>query len=128
MGIKILEERRNVLLERKEVLAKADQKGATPKRDEVIKLLAAHYNVAEENIVIDKIEQKYGRMEHIIKAKIYDKPVRRKEVKEEGEGKEEVSEKAAEESKEEVKGEGSEEGKDEAKEEIKEEKDEKVKE
>jgi len=72
MDLKILEENENKLLDRKEVkLSVKHDKAATPKKQDVIKELAAKYSSPEENVVLDFIFTKKGTSESVIKAKIY---------------------------------------------------------
>lgn len=73
MEMKILEEVENKLLDRKEIkFSVKHDKAATPKKQDLIKEIAAKYSVAEENVVIDYIFTKKGTNESDIKVKIYE--------------------------------------------------------
>jgi len=72
MDIKILEEKDNKLLERKEIkFSVRHEKAATPKKQDLIKELAAKYSAPEENVVIDYVFTKKGMSLSDVKAKIY---------------------------------------------------------
>jgi len=119
MEMEIIEERENVLLNRKELKITIKHEGKpTPSKQEVYAELAKRYSVPEENIKIDYIFTKKGVGESLVKAKIYPHKIReveKKEEKAEGEAKEEKpEEKKAEE-------EGKEENPEEQKEEVKDE-------
>jgi len=72
MDIKILEEKDNKLLERKELkFCVKHEKAATPKKQDLIKELAAKYSVEEDHVVIDYVFTKKGMSLSDVKAKIY---------------------------------------------------------
>jgi ribosomal protein S24E len=93
MEFKILEEKENQLLGRKELrLELKHQSASTPKKQDLVKELAAKYSVPEEHVVIDFIFTKKGLAESSAKAKIYkEKPkIKEKKVKEKKEEKNEA--------------------------------------
>jgi len=72
MEMKILQEKSNELLGRKEIKFEVIHKaGATPTKANVRKELAEKYGVPEEHIVIDYIFTRKGIASSEIKAKIY---------------------------------------------------------
>jgi len=84
MEMKIIEEKENVLLNRKELKITVKHEGQpTPSKQEVYAELAKRYSVPEENIKIDYIFTKKGVGESLVKAKIYPHKVREVEKKEE---------------------------------------------
>jgi small subunit ribosomal protein S24e len=93
MDFKILEEKDNKLLGRKELMLELKHPSAsTPKKQDLIKELVAKYSVPEEHVVIDFIFTKKGLAESKAKVKIYkEKPkVKEKKVKEKKEEKSEA--------------------------------------
>jgi len=73
MEIKILQEKNNPLLKRKEVLLEIDHSGrATPSREELTNELIKMFNKEKEKIVIDYILSSRGYPRAKAKVKIYD--------------------------------------------------------
>jgi ribosomal protein S24E len=71
MEIKILEEKENLFLKRKEIKAEITHANLpTPKKDEVVDELAKKYSVDKAQVVVDYIFTKKGTNSSIIKAKI----------------------------------------------------------
>ncbi len=84
MELKIIEQKENPFFERKEVKVKIVHHGeATPSKAKVEELLSAKFNVPLEHIIVDYIFSETGIAESFVKAKIYNKPVRKVEKKEE---------------------------------------------
>lgn len=81
MKLEIIENKRNVLLERNEIKFRILQENVTPKESEVFKQIASAMNVKEDQIVIDTIHQEFGKLESTGSASVYDKPVKKKEKK-----------------------------------------------
>lgn len=71
MKVEILNEQENKLLQRKELDFLVKELKVTPSRIEIIKKIAALKGVPEENIVIEKIRQEFGKKEAKVKARIY---------------------------------------------------------
>lgn len=70
--MKILEEKENQLLGRKEIRMELNHlAGATPSKANVMKELATKYNVPEDYVVIDYIFTSKGLASSEVKAKIY---------------------------------------------------------
>ena len=67
----ILENKKNMLLNREEIVATL-QTEITPSKDEIAKAIAIKLKKHEGQIVIEKIEGNFGNHEFIIKAKVYD--------------------------------------------------------
>lgn len=79
MEIKVLEERENLFLKRKEIKAEITHASLpTPKKDEVVAELAKKYFVDPAQVVVDYILTKSGTNSSLVKAKILEK---QKEVK-----------------------------------------------
>ena len=89
MEVKIIEEKDNPFLERKEVLLRIEHHSQpTPSKKELEDYLTKKYGVDATHIVIDYIFSEVGIGESKAKVKIYKKPVREVEKKEEAEQKE----------------------------------------
>ncbi|MEM0372309.1 MAG: hypothetical protein QXO69_00485, partial [archaeon] len=52
--------------------------GATPDRKEITKALAGELQTPEENILLDKINQEYGKRESVCYVKVYKSPDEKK--------------------------------------------------
>ncbi|MFN3527606.1 MAG: 30S ribosomal protein S24e [Candidatus Altarchaeaceae archaeon] len=73
MEIKILSEKENKLLERKDIIFEVDiGERSTPKLEEVRNLLIAQKNLDPNLTVIDRIDQEYGINKVKCYAKVYD--------------------------------------------------------
>jgi len=103
MELEILEDKENKLLKRRELkLDIKHSQSPTPKKQDLVKELAAKYSVPEDHIVIDYIFTKKGTQESSVKAKVYEEApkakVKKKKVKEKPKGEvKAVEEKKAEE-------------------------------
>jgi ribosomal protein S24E len=72
MDFEVVDEKENIFFGRKELMLELKHSGtATPKKQELIKELAAKYSVPEENVVIDYIFTQKGLAKSTAKAKIY---------------------------------------------------------
>jgi len=73
MKVKVISEKENVLLKRKEVVFKVDhnETGSTPPRTEVKKALAALLGVNHDLVFIKKYETKTGTLTALGRANIY---------------------------------------------------------
>ncbi len=71
MNLKIIEDKENKLLNRKEILADIEFSGKTPTNNEVKKELAKNFKVDEKLVIIDKIDQEFGANKAKVYAKIY---------------------------------------------------------
>jgi small subunit ribosomal protein S24e len=69
--MEILQNKKNNLLHREEVVISLESK-STPSKNEVIKEVSEKMKKPAENIVIEKIDGKYGERKVKIYAKIYD--------------------------------------------------------
>ena len=72
MDLEVIEEKDNVLLNRRELKLKIDHNAATPSRMEVKKNVAMKYNVDPDLIVIDKMKSEFGKSETKAYIKIYE--------------------------------------------------------
>ena len=72
--LKVLEDKKNPLLERRELRLLVTQDAVTPKKEDVRKLLAEIEKVELDKVSIDHVYQKYGQRVSTVVAKIYDKP------------------------------------------------------
>lgn len=79
--LKIISDKRNELLARREIKATFTKEGATPSIAETTKEIAKVAGAAEDKIVVNQILQKYGTQNSEIIAKIYDKEVPKKKEK-----------------------------------------------
>ena len=78
---KIISDKRNELLARREIKAIFTKVGATPSAADTKKEIAKAANASEDKIVVEQILQKYGTQNSEIIAKIYDKEVPKKKEK-----------------------------------------------
>ena len=60
MDVKILDEKENALLSRREVTAEISYTGATPKTEDVAKAMSQNLKAEEKLVVIKNINQKFG--------------------------------------------------------------------
>ncbi len=79
MTLEIVSETDNRLFARKEVRAKFTHIEATPSRKEAVEALAEKFG-HKDSIVIDAIDQRFGRKEADVTARIYDSPEKAKGV------------------------------------------------
>jgi small subunit ribosomal protein S24e len=70
MHVKVISERDNPLLKRKEILIELETTGPTPSRKEIKEMITANYGT--KNFVIKKIEQKTGTKTVHVKVFIYE--------------------------------------------------------
>lgn len=68
----IISEFYNKLLRRKDVQMLVDYDGATPKRTELLKLIAEHLKVSEDRITIVKIKNLFGQHRLSVHCHVYD--------------------------------------------------------
>ncbi|MGD0953630.1 MAG: 30S ribosomal protein S24e [Methanotrichaceae archaeon] len=80
MDIKIIEEKNNPLLNRREIVFKVDHESATPSRKSIVDRIAATMNSKEGLVVIDNLKTEFGKRETIGYAKIYETEERAKQV------------------------------------------------
>jgi len=80
MNIKLINETKSELLNRKELEFEATYESATPKKEEIKKLIASSIKAKEEQIVIKKIHQVFGIPKSNILAHIYNTPEDLKKV------------------------------------------------
>jgi small subunit ribosomal protein S24e len=80
MEIKVLEEKNNPLLQRREVQFSIIQNLGTPSRLEIKNKLAAYLNSKPELVIIERMKQEFGKRETRGYAKIYESMDRLKNV------------------------------------------------
>jgi len=69
--MKIIEDKQNDVLRRRELKIVTDA-GKNPSMEDAVKLIAEHFKVNEENIVVNNIRGKFGRKTFLIVASIYE--------------------------------------------------------
>ncbi|MBP1909954.1 30S ribosomal protein S24e [Methanolobus bombayensis] len=82
MDIKIIKDKNNALLNRRELNLIVTYDGATPSRNDVRSKLAAMLNVPLELVIIQKIKNEFGKQELEVYVKIYEDEARMKQVEE----------------------------------------------
>jgi small subunit ribosomal protein S24e len=82
MDIKIIKDKNNALLNRRELNLTVTFDGATPSRNDVKSKLAAMLNAPLELVIIQKIENEFGKQELKVYVKIYEDEARMKQVEE----------------------------------------------
>lgn len=80
MEVKVLEEKKNPLLQRREVKFSVDHNLGTPSRNEIKEKLAAYLNSKPELIIIERMRSQFGKRETRGYAKIYETAERLKSV------------------------------------------------
>jgi len=86
MELTIIEDKKNPLLERRDVFGKISYSGATPKKEDVEKLIAEKMKTKTTKIDLVYLKSSFGKTEADFKARIYDKDIKeekKEEVKEE---------------------------------------------
>jgi small subunit ribosomal protein S24e len=72
MKIELVSEKDNPLLERKEVVVKVSDYGATPSRTDLLEELPKILKGAnKEGVYIEKVDQHYGRKQTLVMAHVY---------------------------------------------------------
>ena len=72
MDLDILDDKENKVMHRKEIRLKVSGFGATPNKEEIKKSLTAKVNANESNVVVDRVDQKYGKSEAVCYVKVYE--------------------------------------------------------
>ena len=80
MDIKVLEDKNNPLLQRREVHFSVSQNLGTPSRQEIKNKLAAYLNSKPELVIIERMKPEFGKRETRGYAKIYESMDRLKSV------------------------------------------------
>ncbi len=80
MDIRVITEKNNPLLNRREVVFKVLHDEATPSRKSIVGRLAATMNSKEGLVMVDSLKTDFGKRETIGYAKIYETAERAKEV------------------------------------------------
>lgn len=82
MDIKIIKDKNNALLDRRELNLAITFEGATPSRSDVREKLAAMLTIPLELVVIQKIQNEFGKQELKAYVKIYSDKARMEQVEE----------------------------------------------
>lgn len=80
MDIKVIEEKTNPMLNRREVVFKVTHDESTPTRKSVVERLAATLNAKPGLVFVDSLKTEFGKRETIGYAKIYENVERAKQV------------------------------------------------
>lgn len=72
MNFEVIQDRKNPLLNRRELDLLISYESSTPKRDEVRKMLSEKYGVEVERIIIEKMESIFGTRKAKAHIHIYD--------------------------------------------------------
>lgn len=72
MDFKLTEDRRNELLQRRELTFTVTYNGPTPSRQQVLDKLSALLNLNQNLVVIDSLTTRFGKMEIQGTARLYD--------------------------------------------------------
>jgi ribosomal protein S24E len=90
MKIRIIEDKHNVLLKRKEIIAHIDYEGATPSKAQIQEALAHEHKFDKEKIEVSKILSEIGKPVGKAWIKVWEiKPPEKKKKAKKGEKKEE---------------------------------------
>ncbi|NOR85429.1 hypothetical protein GQ473_04875 [archaeon] len=82
MKIDVTTDRKNPLMERRDIELFLAHEGFTPSKKELMTAIATKLKVKETQVVVNHVYQSTGRLDAKILAKVYDKPVREEEKKE----------------------------------------------
>jgi len=105
MEIEIIDDKENALLKRRELKLRIKHpQSPTPKKQDLVKEMAAKYSVSEDHVIVDYIFTKKGVNESDAKVKIYQEPPKIRIKKKKAEEKK-PQEKPAEEKPKEIKSE-----------------------
>lgn len=80
MDIRIIKDKKNLLLNRRELDFVVRYEGSTPSRNDIKNKLAAMLNAPLELLVVQRIKTEYGMQEAKGYAKLYEDAARMKEV------------------------------------------------
>ena len=80
MEIKVIEEKNNPLLNRREVKFVVEHDGPTPSRKNIVEKIAATMNSKVGLVMVDSLRSEFGKRETVGYAKIYENEERAKEV------------------------------------------------
>jgi small subunit ribosomal protein S24e len=80
MEIKVLEEKNNPLLQRREIKFSVSHNQGTPSRTEIKNKIAAYLNSKSELVIIERMRSQFGKRETRGYAKIYETVERMKSV------------------------------------------------
>ena len=84
MDFEIIEDIENKLLERRELKVLIHHEGApVPKREEVLAKIAANVNKEREQVILIKMQSKYGIGQSIAYIHVYDDPERARTIEKE---------------------------------------------
>lgn len=72
MEIQVIEEKKNPLLQRRELKIKVIHDGATPTRKEIVERIAATMNSKVGLVIVDHLKTEFGKRETLGYAKIYE--------------------------------------------------------
>lgn len=81
MEMDVTIDRKNPLMERRDVELFLAHEGLTPSKKELTSAIATKLKVKETQVVVNHVYQSTGRLDAKILAKVYDKPVREEEKK-----------------------------------------------
>jgi ribosomal protein S24E len=71
MSLKIISQKENTLMARKEISAQVDFSGPTPKKDDIKKMIASHISSEESLVVIKVIKNNFGAQSAKVEAYVY---------------------------------------------------------
>jgi small subunit ribosomal protein S24e len=80
MEIKVIEEKENPILNRREIKFVVEHDGPTPSRKNVVEKIAATMNSKVGLVMVDSLKSEFGKRETLGYAKIYETEERAKEV------------------------------------------------
>ncbi len=73
MEINIIDDRKNPLLSRREIICMVTKKGTTPSKNDIATQVSNELKLKRECVFIDAVYQKYGRPASEVHVKVYDK-------------------------------------------------------
>lgn len=80
MDIQVIEEKKNPLLNRREIVFKVNHDDSTPSRKSIVEKLAATLNSKIGQVYVDSLKTEFGKRETIGYAKIYETAERAEQV------------------------------------------------
>ena len=79
MDLKVIDKKRNEVIKRNEVVVQMHEK-MIPAKKQIREKLASILNIAEETLVITKVESKFGSSKAKVYARAYDSPEELKKI------------------------------------------------
>lgn len=74
MEMDIIEDKKNPLLSRRDIVCMVTKAGTTPSKNDIHSFVTKELKLKSECVFVDRVHQKYGRPLTEVYVKVYDKP------------------------------------------------------